>query len=267
MSESGPFRATLEGIVNLRGDTGMRAEVYFINSKELLLQWGTRQRIMIPTPEVPAGIPVGCNGNLIITFRDYQVFIEKIAGIKDTFAIEDVSERILGELNPIVAEAILNGQQCIGVNALLGLQMNSRKLSKQIEEELDKELFDIGLGVADFTIQNFNYPEEVQRMAEKVAGQAFVGDVNRYATIAMADGMEKDGGNMGAMGAQMAMGMQMASQMAGAMGQQAAPQQPAQPAAPAQPQQAAAPSGDRFCPNCRKMVNGKFCPDCGTPTV
>ena len=28
-----------------------------------------------------------------------------------------------------------------------------------------------------------------------------------------------------------------------------------------------APQGDRFCPNCRKMVSGKFCPDCGTQTV
>lgn len=257
-----PFLSTLKGIFDLRGDSGMRAEVYFVNSKELLLPWGTRQRIMIPTPEVPGGIPVGCNGNLIITFRDYQVFIEKVAGIKDTFALEDVSERIMGELNPIVAEAILGGQTCIGVNALIGLQQNSRTISKKIGEELDQELFAIGLGVADFSIQNFNYPEEVQRMAEKAAGQAFVGDVNKYATIAMADGMEKgEGGNMAAMGAQMAMGMQMASQMAGAMnGQQAQPAQAAQPAP-------AAPAGDRFCPKCRKMVNGKFCPDCGTETV
>ncbi len=260
-SEIVPFLSTLKGIMDLRGDSGMRAEVYFVNSKELLLPWGTRQRIMIPTPEVPAGIPVGCNGNLIITFRDYNIFIEKVAGIKDTYALEDVSERILGELNPIVAEAILGGQGCIGVNALLGLQMNSRKLSKTIGEELDKELFDIGLGVADFTIQNFNYPEEVQRMAEKVAGQAFVGDTNKYATIAMADGMEAGGDNMGAMGAQMAMGMQMAQQMAGSMAQ------PQQPAAPQQAAPAAAPAGDHFCPNCRKMVAGKFCPDCGTETV
>ncbi len=90
-----PFLSTLKGWFSLRGDTGMRAEVYFINSKQLLLQWGTRQRIMIPTPEVPSGIPVGCNGNLIVTFRDYQTFIEKVAGVKDTYSLSDISERIL----------------------------------------------------------------------------------------------------------------------------------------------------------------------------
>lgn len=256
-SEIVPFLSTLKGVFNLRGDSGMRAEVYFVNSKELFLPWGTRQRIMIPTPEVPAGIPVGCNGNLIITFRDYNVFIEKVAGIKDTFALEDVAERILSELNPIVAEAILGGAPCIGVNALIGLQQNSRKLGKIICEELDKELFGIGLGVEDVNIQNINYPEEVQKMAEKVAGQAFVGDVGKYAAIQMADGMAAPGGgnNVGAMGAQMAMGMEMAKQMTGAMGGNThqTPQAPT--------------GGDRFCPKCRKMVSSKFCPDCGTETV
>ena len=60
-----PFFSALQGWFSLRGDTGMRAEIYFVNAKEMTLPWGTRQRIMIPTPEVPAGVPVGCNGNLI----------------------------------------------------------------------------------------------------------------------------------------------------------------------------------------------------------
>lgn len=265
-SEIVPFLSTLKGVFELRGDSGMRAEVYFVNSKELTMSWGTRQRLMIPTPEVPAGIPVGCNGNLVIVFRDYQTFIDKVAGIKDTFAVEDVSERIFGELNPILAESILGGQPCIGVNALIGLQQNSRRLGKTIADELDKELLGIGLGVEDVNILSFNYPEEVQRMAEKAAGQAFVGDVGRYAAISMADGMAEPGGgnNMGAMAAQMAMGAQMAQQMGGAMG--GAAQQPAQQQ-PVQQQAAQQPAGDRFCPKCRKMVSSKFCPDCGSETV
>ena len=79
-----PFLSTLKGIFTLRGDTGMRAEVYFVNAKQLLLPWGTRQRIMIPSQEVPSGVPVGCNGNLIVEFRDYLTFIKKVAGVKAT---------------------------------------------------------------------------------------------------------------------------------------------------------------------------------------
>lgn len=269
MTEITPFLSSLKGFFQLRGDTGMRAEVYFVNAKELLLTWGTRQRIMIPSPEVPSGIPIGCNGNLVVEFRDYLTFIKKVAGVKSTFSLDDISERIMGVLNPIIAECILAGERQVGVNALIGLQANSRALGRDISAELDKELFDIGLGVSSLNILSINYPKEVQEMAEKVAAQSFVGDVGRYTSIAMADSLGKEGGaNAAGTVAQMAMGMQLGQQMAANMNNTA------QPAAPVQPQESPqaeagqpAAAEERFCPNCRKMVKSNFCPDCGTKTV
>ena len=290
-SEIVPFYSALKGWLELRGDSGMRAEVYFVNSKELLLPWGTRQRIMIPTPEVPTGIPVGCNGNLIVEFRDYQKFIEQVAGVKESYSLDDISERIMGELGPVVAEAILGGEKQVGMNVLTALQQNSRKLGQVIREELDKELADFGLGVADVNILGFHYPEDVQSMAGQVAAQSFVDNVSRYAAIKLADsfGTENAAGGLAGAGAGMAMGAQMAKELFSAPGASpGAPQRPAQEApqshcpgcgAPAldgakfchncgAPLPAPAPpEGDRFCPKCRKMTQGKFCPDCGTETV
>lgn len=283
-----PFFSTLKGWFSLRGDSGMRAEIYFVNAKELTLPWGTRQRIMIPTPEVPTGIPVGCNGNLVLEFRDYQAFIQRVAGVRDTYSLEDVAERIMGELNPVVTEAILEGRQQTGLNVLIGLQQNSRKLGKAIQAELDKELSGIGLGVADVNILAFHYPPEVQKMAEKVAAQSFVSDMGKYTAVSMADGMSVPGsaGAAAASGMGMAMGMQMAGRMMGQTGTGPAPggqgawvcgacgyASPTavrfcpQCGAPMGQPRPAQPAGDRFCPSCRKMVAGKFCPDCGTPTV
>ncbi len=255
-----PFLSTLKGWFSLRGDTGMRAEVYFVNAKELLLPWGTRQRIMIPSPEVPSGIPIGCNGNLIIEFRDYLTFIAKIAGVKSTYSLEDISERIMGELNPIIAECILNGQLSIGLNVLVTLQSNSRALAKKMAEEMDKELMSIGLGVADLNILSINYPKEIQDMADKVASHAFVTNTGKYAAISMADSFDNPnaGGNPAAAAAQMGMGLQMGQQMMNAMNQnQQAQQTPAQQT----------PKDGRFCPKCRIMVGTNFCPNCGTETV
>ncbi|MEA4911122.1 MAG: hypothetical protein VB092_00720, partial [Oscillospiraceae bacterium] len=82
----------------------------------------------------------------------------------------------------------------------------------------------------------------------------FIQDAAKYATVAAADGMENGGGGVAGLGAQMAIGAQIAQQMTGA--QTPAQQTAAQPAA-----------GERFCPKCRRMVTGKFCPDCGTQTV
>jgi membrane protease subunit (stomatin/prohibitin family) len=250
-----PFLSTMKGVFSLRSDTGMRAEVYFVNAKQLLLPWGTRQRIMIPTPEVPSGIPVGCHGNLVVEFRDYLTFIKKVAGVKSTYSLDEISERIMGNLNPIIAECILGGEQQLGMNALVALQANSRTLGKKMMAELDQELFDVGLGVASLNILAINYPKEVQAMAEKVAAQAFVGDVGKYAAISMVDSMGKgSGGGIASDMAQMAIGMQMSQQTMSSMG---LPMQQQQPTT----------AGGKFCPKCRKMVTSNFCPDCGTQTV
>ncbi len=251
-----PFLSDWQAFFDLRKDTGLRAEVYFVNAKELLMNWGTRQRIMIPTDEVPSGIPIGMNGNLVVEFRDYLKFIEKVAGVKPSYSLSDVSDRILGELDGIISECVLGAQHKVGLNALVALQANSRALGKQMAEELDKELFDIGLGVRDVNIISINYPPEVQAMAEKVAAQSFIQDTGKYATVAMADGMATGNNAVGSMAAQMAMGAQMAQQMTGAMngGAQAAPAQ-------------ADPAADRFCPTCRKMVEGNYCNVCGAKTV
>ncbi len=282
-----PFLSDLKGALTLRSDSGMRAEVYFVNSKELMIKWGTRQRIMIPTAEVPSGIPVGCNGNLIIEFRDYQKFISKIAGIKSTYSLDDISERIMGEIGPIVTEAILDGADSVGMNVLFALQRNNRALAKRICEETDKELFDIGMGAADVSINSINYPENVQQMAEKVAAQSFVGDVGKYAAVNMADNMQNGGSPAAAMAAQFAMGQQLAQQIGQSMNtnqQQIMNNTQAEyvcsecgkeyrqaikfcPECGKPVVQKSASGNDQFCPTCRKMVSGKFCPECGTKTV
>ena len=185
-----PFLTHINAALHLRSDTGERAEVYFVNSKDMTLNWGTTQRIMIPTPEVPSGIPVGMNGNMVIYFRDYLAFISKVAGIRDTYSLSDVSERIRGEMSGVVAEAILNGERAVGLNVLVGLQANNRTLGK--------------------------------KMAEKVAAQSFITDTNKYVTVAAADGMEKGGGVAG-LGAEVAIGAQIAQQLGQQNRQQAAP--------------------------------------------
>ncbi len=284
-----PFLSTFSGLSSLRGDSGLRAEVYFVNAKEMMILWGTRQRIMIPTPEVPSGIPVGCNGNMIIEFRDYLTFIQKVAGIKSSYSLSDISERVVSEMNSILPEVILSGHQMIGMHALAQLQRNQRQYGKRIAEELDKELFDIGLGVRDVNINAFSYPPEIQEMVEKVAAQSFVQDLGKYTQISVTDSMQ-DGQNtsVAGMAAQAALGLEVGQQMIGNMKksneEKAAGtytckecgnicQLPAkfcsQCGAPIKIEKKLQTTSqeERFCTECRKMVNGKFCPDCGTPTV
>ena len=60
-SEIIPFLSTLKGF-KFGFNSGIRAEVLFINTKEFTVRWGTRQAINIPNQALPGGMPVRANG-------------------------------------------------------------------------------------------------------------------------------------------------------------------------------------------------------------
>ena len=175
---------------------------------------------------------------------------------------------------------------------MFNLQADARKIAQGIESDLDTDMRRLGIGITDFTIESFSYPEEIKRMQEKAAAQSMIGDMGRYTQIAAADSMGKGGHGAGMasdmVGLQMGMaiGQQMVNQMnlsgAGMASQQnmqagagTVPQQNMQAGAGTMPQhmqtEAAASqqgaqggAGPKFCPNCGTPATGtRFCGNCG----
>lgn len=60
-SEIIPFLSTLKGF-KFGFNSGMRAEVLFVNTKEFTVRWGTKQAINIPAAGMPGGMPIRANG-------------------------------------------------------------------------------------------------------------------------------------------------------------------------------------------------------------
>lgn len=261
-----PFLSTLAGF-KFGFNSGMRAEVLFINTKEILCKWGTKNPITLQAPGLPGGMPIRAFGTFNCKIADHDVVIEKLAGIKQMYTVGDVRERIMGSLDQLVMQWIAREGKDI-----FNLQMYASNIAKGIESDLDMDLRKIGISITDFKIESFSYPEEVKKMQEKAAAQAMVGDVNKYSQIAMSDGMAKGGegsgmaSNMAGMQMGMMMGQQMVNQMAmnngmmnGGMMGGAAPMQ-----------QAPAGNGQvpKFCPNCGTATNGaNFCGNCGMKLV
>ena len=63
---------------------------------------------------------------------------------------------------------------------MFNLQVNAREIGRGIQEDLDMEMQKIGIGITSFAVSSFNYPPEVQKMAEKAAAQSMIGDVGRF---------------------------------------------------------------------------------------
>ncbi len=257
-SEIVPFLSTLKGF-KFGFNSGMRAEVLFINTKEILVKWGTKNPVLIPTAGLPGGMPIRAFGTFSCKVADYDVLIEKIAGIKQQFSVDEVRERIISMLDQLLMRWIVQEGQ-----DMFHLQISAAAIGKGIMEDLDMEMQKIGIAITSFVISNFNYPEEVQKMAERVAAQSMVGDVGRFQQVSMGSAMEHgNGGGAAADMAGMAMGMAMAQQMTAQMNSpQSAPSQ----SSPA----GSSPSGSipNFCPNCgAKTTGGNFCSNCGHKLV
>ena len=262
-----PFLSTLKGF-KFGFNSGIRAEVLFVNTKEFNVNWGTKNPISIPAPNLnlPGGMPIRSFGTFNFKVSDgYISLIDQIAGVKQQFSIEDIKERVVAVLDQLLMKWISKEGK-----DMFNLQANAFDIAKGIKEDLDMEMTKIGITITNFVISSFSYPEEIQAMQTKAASQTMVGDMNKYQQMAMADAMSNQNGSasVGADMVNMQMGMMMGQQMmknmgntmenASNVGQQTAP------AGNATAASAGTVAGPKFCPNCGTPTNGsKFCPECG----
>ena len=260
-----PFLSTLKGF-KFGFNSGMRVEVLFVNTKEFTVKWGTKNAINIPTPQLPGGMPIRANGTFNFKVNDYIALIDKIAGVKNSYLVEDIKIRITAILDQLLMKWISKEGK-----DLFNLQANSFEIAQGIKEDLDMQIIDSGMTITGFNIMSFNYPKEIQDMVTKTASHGMIGDVQKYQQVAMTDGIASGkvkGGGTAADMAGMMMGMGMAGQMMKNMNQ--VQEQGAQPQAPNQANVPASDGGKipNFCPNCgEKTSGGNFCSNCGQKLV
>jgi len=263
-----PFLSTLKGF-KFGFNSGIRAEVLFVNTKEFTVKWGTKNPIAIPTPQLPGGMPIRAFGTFNFKADDYVALIDKVAGVKQMYCVDDVRERVVALVDQLLMKWISKEGK-----DMFNLQANAIEIANGIKDDLDMQITKIGLTITDFTISSFSYPEEIQRMQNKAASQSMVGDMNKYTQMAMADNIGRGGNGRGSNIA----GDMMSVQMGMAIGQQMMNNMNmngtgnANQTAGGNNAAASAPSSGgtapKFCPECGTPVNGaKFCSNCGAKLV
>lgn len=279
-SEIIPFLSTLKGI-KFGFNSGMRAEVLFVNTKHILQKWGTQNPILIPTPQLPGGMPIRANGTYTFRVTNYTSLIENVAGTKNSYSVSDLR----GRVNPFIDQLLMKWISTEGKD-MFNLQANAINIAAGIQKDLSAQIGDSGMEITGFQVMSFNYPEEVQDMINKTASQSVIGDLGRYQQVTLTDGMASGSMNGGGVASDMMgmmMGMNVAGQMMknmngamqqmGEMGMQGAAGTPDMQNAPSagapgtpdvQGASSASDTKPNFCPNCgQKTGEGNFCPNCG----
>ncbi len=249
-----PFLSTLKGF-KFGFNSGVRAEVLFVNTKEFTVKWGTKNPVSIPAPSLPGGMPIRAFGTFNFKVDDYLCLIDKVAGIKQMYTVEDLRERVVAVLDQLLMKWISKEGK-----DMFNLQANAYDIASGIKDDLDMQISKIGITITDFNISSFSYPEEIQKMQNKVASQSMVGDMNKYSQMAMVDSFGKSGGsNLAGDMMSMQMGMQIGQQMMNNMNNNMNNASQASQGTGA---------GPKFCPECGTPVNGaKFCPNCGNKLI
>lgn len=259
-----PFLSTLKGF-KFGFNSGIRAEVLFVNTKEFTVKWGTKNPIAIPTQQLPGGMPVRAFGTFNFKADDYVALIDKVAGVKQMYCVDDVRERVVAVVDQLLMKWISKEGK-----DMFNLQANAHEIADGIKGDLDMQISKIGLTITDFVISSFSYPEEIQRMQTKAASQSMVGDMGKYTQMAMADSLGKGSGR----GSNIA-GDMMSVQMGMAVGQQMMNnmnRNNTNPAGGGYNSGVSAPSAGgavpKFCPECGTPANGaKFCSNCGKKLI
>ena len=261
-SEIIPFLSTLKGF-KFGFNSGMRAEVLFVNTKEFVVKWGTGNAINIPAPGLPGGMPIRSYGTYTFRVSDYIRLIDKIAGIKDSYLVENVQVRISAVLDQLLMKWISKEGK-----DMFNLQANSFDIANGIRADLDAQIEPDGLTIGNFNIMSFSYPKEIQDMINKTASHSMIGDLGRYQQVSMTDAMAQGknaGGSTAADMAGMMMGMNLANQM---MQNMQNTQNTQTPNSQSTPSGTAAGAKPNFCPNCGTKTEGaNFCPNCGQKLV
>lgn len=265
-----PFLSTLKGF-KFGFNSGMRVEVLFVNTKEFTVRWGTQNPVLIPTPQLPGGMPIRANGTFNFKVNDYVTLIDRIAGIKESYLVEDVKIRISSVLDQLLMKWISREGK-----DMFNLQANASDIARGIREDLDMEVMDNGMTITGFQVMSFNYPKEIQDMITKTASHEMIGNLQKYQQVSMTDGIASGkvkGGGAASDMAGMMMGMNMANEMMknmsqnqGQNNQNLSQQSPAakEQSAPAASSSSEGSKKPNFCPNCgAKNEGANFCPNCG----
>jgi excisionase family DNA binding protein len=140
---------------------------------------------------------------------DVPKFLKEVAGTDDHFRLDEFNDTMRSRIVSVFSDALAQARI-----PALDVAARYSELGEALLPVINPIIGDkYGLAMTSFVVENVSVPAEVEQAIDRRSSMAAVGNLNDYVKYQMGQGMEKGGGGVAGVGAEMAVGMAMAQQM------------------------------------------------------
>jgi excisionase family DNA binding protein len=186
-----------------------KADVYFVVTRLFTgNKWGTANPVMMRDQDFGI-VRLRAYGTYDFRIADVPKFLKEVAGTDDHFRLDEFNDTMRSRIVSVFSDALAQARI-----PALDVAARYSELGEALLPVINPIIGDkYGLAMTSFIVENVSVPAEVEQAIDKRSSMAAVGNLNDYVKYQMGQGMEKGGGGIAGVGAEMAVGMAMAQQM------------------------------------------------------
>jgi membrane protease subunit (stomatin/prohibitin family) len=190
-------------------ESPFKADVYYVITRVFTgNKWGTSNPVMMRDADFGI-VRLRAFGTYDFRIVDPPKFLKEVAGTDQHFRLDEFSDAMRSRLVSVFTDALATSK-------VPALDVASRysELGDALLPIINPVLNEkYGIEMASFILENVSVPPEVEAAIDKRSSMAAVGNLNDYVKFQMAQGLEKGGSGVGAIGAELAVGASIAQQM------------------------------------------------------
>src|SRR5262247_2010037 len=186
-----------------------KADVYYVVTRVFTgNKWGTANPVMMRDADFGV-VRLRAFGTYDFRIVQPQRFLKEVAGTDQHFRLDEFADAMRSRLVSVFSDALASAKV-----PALDVATRYSELGDALLPLINPALGEkYGLEMTSFILENVSVPPEVEAAIDKRSSMAAVGNLNDYVKFQMAQGMEKGGAGVGALGAELAVGASIAQQM------------------------------------------------------